>query len=205
MSSILLVTSSPRGNASHSTRIATELARGLAAVRPGSVIKQRDLVTDPLPHIDPTFASGISTPEAQRTAEQARAVAVSDRIVDEVLAADAIVIGTGFINFSIPSSLKSWLDHVARAGRTFRYNEQGPEGLVQDKKVYLVVAYGGLYSEGSAARFDHAVPYLNTILSFMGMTDMEVIRLEGMAMGADVEKVVLSKARALVSEYALAA
>lgn len=205
MSSILLITSSPRAEASHSTRIATELAKSLAAAKPGSEINPRDLAAHPLPHIDAVFTSGITTPKEQRTPEQARAVAVSDGVVDEVLAADSIVIAAGFINFSIPSTLKSWLDHLTRAGRTFRYNAHGPEGLVTGRKVYLVVAYGGVYSEGSATQFDHAVPYLKTILSFMGMTDVEVIRVEGLAMGADVEQVALSRARELVSDHALAA
>jgi FMN-dependent NADH-azoreductase len=101
--------------------------------------------------------------------------------------------------------LKSWFDHLARAGRTFRYAEAGPEGLVRDKKVYLVVASGGIYSEGPAAASDHAVPYLKTILSFMGMTDVEVIRIEGVAMGAEAQRRAVTNAKGRVSRLAIAA
>lgn len=205
MTSILLVTSSPRGDASHSTRLATELAETLAAAQPGSTITTRDLARDPLPHIDPGFASGIATPPGQRTPDQQRAVAVSDRAVDELLAADTVVIATGVINFTIPSTLKAWLDHVARAGRTFRYSADGPEGLAVGKKVHLVVASGGVYSEGPATALDHAVPYMKSILAFMGMTDVEVIRAEGLALGPDAAQAALAKARARVSGQALAA
>ncbi|WP_163269216.1 FMN-dependent NADH-azoreductase [Chelativorans alearense] len=205
MSSILLVTSSPRGQASHSTRLATELAEKLREAQPGSRLVKRDLVREPMPHIGSDFASGIYTPEEARTPEQARAVAVSDLAVDELFAADQIVIAAGMINFTIPSALKAWLDNVARSGRTFRYTENGPEGLVKGKKVYIVLASGGVYSEGPAASFDHAAPYMKSILAFLGMTDVEVIRIEGVAMGAEAEQQAVSKAQDLVSEYALAA
>ncbi|MCT7378274.1 FMN-dependent NADH-azoreductase [Chelativorans salis] len=205
MTSILLVTSSPRGEASHSTRLATELADKLRTTQSAATLVKRDLVQDPLPHIEPDFASGIYTPADDRSEKQARLVAVSDAAVDEVLAADTIVIATGIINFSISSTLKSWLDHVARAGRTFRYTESGPEGLVKNKKVYLVVASGGVYSQGAAAVFDHAVPYLKTLLTFLGMSDIEVIRIEGVGMGAEAEQRALSSALNVVSELAMAA
>jgi FMN-dependent NADH-azoreductase len=202
MTSILLVTSSPRGDASHSTRLATELVEKLRAARPGSEVARRDLVRDELPHIDPDFAAGIATPVDQRTAQQEGAIAISDAVVDEVLAADTIVVAAGIINFSIPSTLKAWLDHLARSGRTFRYTENGPVGLVANKKVYLVVASGGIYSDGPAATLDHAVPYLTSVLSFMGMNDLKVVRIEGVAMGAEAERRALSKAQSRVDELA---
>ncbi|MFC6490888.1 FMN-dependent NADH-azoreductase [Nitratireductor sp. GCM10026969] len=204
MTSILLVTSSPRGDASHSTRVAKQLVRNLAAADPASEIVHRDLVRAPLPHIDPDFAAGIYRPEEERTAEQARAVARSDAVVDEVLAADAIVIASGFINFGISSTLKAWIDHLLRAGRTFRYTDKGPEGLIHGKKVYLVVASGGVYSDGPAAQFDHAVPYLKSALSFVGLTDIEVIRVEGVAMGAEAEQAALSRAETRIAALAAA-
>lgn len=205
MPSILLITSSPRGEASHSTRLATDLAQKLRDAQPGNRLVKRDLAREPLPHIGSDFASGIYMPEEARTPEQARAVAVSDAAVDELFAAHQIVIAAGMINFAIPSALKAWFDNVVRAGRTFRYSANGPEGLVKNKKVYLVMASGGVYSQGPAASFDHAVPYMKSILAFMGMTDVEVIRIEGVAMGADAERQAVSKAQGLVSEYALAA
>lgn len=205
MTSILLVTSSPRGQASHSTRLATELVEKLHAARPESAVVRRDLVRDVLPHIDPDFASGIATPSDRRTARQEGAVAISDAVVDEALAADTIVVAAGIINFSIPSTLKAWLDHLARSGRTFRYTEDGPMGLARNKKVYLVVASGGVYSEGPAAALDHAVPYLISIFAFMGMTDVELVRIEGVAMGAEAERQALANAQSRVSELAAVA
>jgi FMN-dependent NADH-azoreductase len=205
MTSILLVTSSPRGTASHSTRLATELVDKLSAFHPESAVVRRDLVRDELPHIGTHFATGIATPANQRSAKQEGAVVVSDAVVDEALAADTIVIAAGIINFSIPSTLKAWLDHLARSGRTFRYTENGPVGLIGNKKIYLVVASGGIYSEGPDTPLDHAVPYLISVLSFMGMNDVDVVRIEGVAMGADAEREALSKAQNRLSELAAVA
>jgi FMN-dependent NADH-azoreductase len=205
MTSILLVTSSPRGAASHSTRLATELVDKLRADSPESAVVRRDLVRNQLPHIDTHFALGIATPANQRSAKQEDAVAISDAVVDEVLAADTVVVAAGIINFSIPSTLKAWLDHLARSGRTFRYTENGPVGLIGNKKIYLVVASGGIYSEGPDTPLDHAVPYLISVLSFMGMNDVDVVRIEGVAMGADAEREALSKAQNRLSELAAVA
>jgi FMN-dependent NADH-azoreductase len=205
MSSILLVTSSPRGAASHSTRVATELAQKLQAKTPGSKIVMRDLASDPLPHIDSDYSSGIYTPVESRSPRQHTVVGLSDAIVDELFAANAIVIATGLINFNISSTLKAWVDHIARAGKTFSYGAEGPKGLVTGKKVYIVIASGGVYSSGPAAAFDHAVPYLKTALGFLGMTDVEVVRIEGVAMGPEAEAKAVSSALDQTSDLALAA
>ncbi|MBB3237619.1 FMN-dependent NADH-azoreductase [Phyllobacterium endophyticum] len=205
MSSILLITSSPRGSASHSTRVATELALKLQAKKPGAKITTRDLANNPLPHIDADYATGIYTPAESRSTQQQSVVGVSDALVDELLAADAIVIATGLINFNISSTLKAWIDHIARAGKTFSYGADGPKGLVTGKKVYLVIASGGVYSSGPAASFDHATPYLKATLGFLGMTDVEVIRIEGVAMGPEAEEKAVTSALNLTGNLALAA
>ncbi|MDX8457833.1 FMN-dependent NADH-azoreductase [Mesorhizobium humile] len=202
--SILLVTSSPRGDASHSTRVATDLAQKLVAADPSNTLVVRDLVANPLPHIDPDYATGIYTPAEARTARQAEVVGVSDAVLDEVFAADTVILATGFINFNISSTLKSWVDHVARSGKSFAYGEGGPKGLVNGKKVYIVLASGGIYSEGAAVQMDHAVPYLRSVLGFLGMTDVEVIRVEGVGMGADAVTAALAKATAKVDAIAAA-
>jgi len=202
--SILLVTSSPRGSASHSTRIATELAHKLQEADPSASLVLRDLAAHPLPHIDSDYASGIHTPPEKRNARQAELVRASDAAVDELAAADTIILATGFINFSISSTLKSWIDHVARAGRTFSYGESGPKGHLTGKKVYIVLASGGVYSEGAAVQFDHAIPYLRTALAFIGLTDVEIVRIEGVAMGPEAADTALKKATARVTELALA-
>ena len=203
--SILLVTSSPRGAASHSTRIATEFAEKLVAADPSNTLVVRDLVANPLPHIDADYSTGIYTPVEARTPRQAEVVGVSDVAVDELFAADTIILATGFINFSISSTLKSWVDHIARAGKTFAYGENGPKGFVTGKKVYIVLASGGIYSEGAAVQMDHAIPYLRSVLGFLGMTDVEVIRVEGVGMGADAVTAALAKATAKVDAIAAAA
>jgi FMN-dependent NADH-azoreductase len=196
--SILLVTSSPRGAASHSTRIATEFADKLLAADPTATLAVRDLVANPLPHIDADYTTGIYTPVESRTQRQAEVVGVSDAALEELFAADTIILATGFINFGISSTLKSWVDHIARSGKTFAYGENGPKGLVTGKKVYVVLASGGIYSEGAAVQMDHAIPYLRSVLGFIGMTDVDVIRIEGVGMGADAVTAALAKATAKV-------
>ncbi|WP_095204206.1 FMN-dependent NADH-azoreductase [Mesorhizobium carmichaelinearum] len=196
--SILLVTSSPRGAASHSTRIATEFAEKLVTADPSNTLVVRDLVANPLPHIDADYSTGIYTPAEARTPRQAEVVGVSDVVLDELFAADTVILATGFINFNISSTLKSWVDHIARSGRSFAYGESGPKGLVTGKKVYIVLASGGIYSEGAAVQFDHAIPYLRGVLGFLGMTDVDVIRIEGVGMGPDAVTAALAKATAKV-------
>ncbi len=204
MSSILLLTSSPR-NDSLSTSIATELANKIKAQNPGKTIVHRDLTATGLPHIDDLFTGAIRTPPEARTAEQAEAVKLSDQLVSELLAADTVVIGTGLINFNIYSSLKTWIDNVARAGLTFKYTETGPVGLATGKKAYIVLASGGVYSEGPAAPLNHAVPYLKSVLAFIGITDVETVYVEGVAFGPEAAEKAISAAKARAEELARAA
>ena len=118
--------------------------------------------------------------------------------------AHTVILATGLINFAISSTLKSWIDHIARAGRTFSYGKEGPKGLVTDKKVYIVLASGGVYSEGPAVPLDHAIPYLRTALGFIGLNDIEVIRVEGVGMGPEATDTALKKATGRVNALALA-
>ncbi|MDL2398461.1 FMN-dependent NADH-azoreductase [Rhizobium mayense] len=204
MSSILLLTSSPRSD-SLSTKIATELADKIKAQNPGKTIVHRNLALAPLPHIDELFTAAIRTPAEARSPEQAEAVKISDQLVDELLAADTVVIGTGLINFNIYSSLKAWIDNVARAGRTFTYTETGPKGLATGKKAYIVLASGGVYSEGPAAPLNHAVPYLKSVLAFIGITEVETVYVEGLAFGPEAAEKAIGAAQARATELALAA
>ncbi|NKL00777.1 FMN-dependent NADH-azoreductase [Rhizobium leguminosarum bv. viciae] len=204
MSSILLLTSSPRAD-SLSTPIAVDLAEKLKSQNAGSVVVRRDLAASPLPHIDDLFTGAISKPAEARTAEEAAAVKTSDELVNELLAADTIVISTGLINFNIYSSLKTWIDNVARAGLTFKYTESGPVGLATGKKVYVVLASGGVYSQGPAAALNHAVPYLKSVLGFLGISDIETIYVEGLAFGPEAAEKAIGAAKSRVQEIALAA
>lgn len=206
MSKILLVLSSPRGEASHSTRVARELVGSLAASDPAADVTVRDLAAEPLPLLDGGLLAALGTEAAARTPEQAEAVAQSDSLVAELFAADTIVIASAMINFAPTSTLKTWFDHLLRAGVTFRYDESGPHGLVTGKKAYLVVAQGGVYSQGPAKPFDFQVPYLRHVLGFMGITDVEVIAIEGIAFGPEMaEKAVQAALERVSSMPALVA
>lgn len=204
MSSILLLTSSPRAE-SLSTPIAVDLAEKLKSQNPGSLVVRRDLATNPLPHIDDLFTGAIRKPAEARTAEEIAAIKTSDELVNELFAADTIVISTGLINFNIYSSLKTWIDNIARAGVTFKYTESGPVGLLTGKKVYVVLASGGVYSQGPAAPLNHAVPYLKSVLGFLGITDIETIYVEGLAFGPEAAEKAIDAAKSRVQEIALAA
>jgi FMN-dependent NADH-azoreductase len=153
-----------------------------------------------VPHLTEQMMGAFFTPAEQRNAEQAHIVKVSDTLVDELFAADVIVIGAPMYNFSVPSSLKAWIDHVARAGRTFQYTANGPEGLLKGKKVYVFTASGGVYSEGGAVAFDHLTTFLRSVLGFIGLTDVQFIRAEGVAMGEQAVADTLAKSRKAIDE-----
>jgi FMN-dependent NADH-azoreductase len=200
MSNVLLITSSPRLD-SYSTRVARELAERLAS-RSGSALTVRDLTRHSLPHIDDTFAVARNTPPELLTSAQQSALSLSDRLLAELVAADAVIIAAGMINFGIPSSLKAYVDYVVRPGVTFRYGAQGPEGLLKGKKAYLVVARGGFYSEGPMQAFNFQDTYLKAALAFIGITDVEVIVLEGIAFGPVAAAKAVSTAMARVAAIA---
>ena len=144
----------------------------------------RDLARDPLPHIDQDFITATRSAEGAQTPKQRAMLTHSDALVDELLKADIVVIAAAMINFSVASTLKTWFDYVARAGRTFSYSEAGAKGLATGKRVIVVAATGGVYA-GDSAAFDFQVPWLKTVLGFLGMTDVEVIKVEGTAYGPD--------------------
>ncbi len=170
MSRILYVSSSPRGSASYSNQVAARVIDELRQANPQAALTVRDLARDPLPHIDADFVAATRSADGPRTENQRAILAQSDALVDELLAADIIVIAAPMINFSVSTTLKSWFDYIARAGRTFSYSEAGPKGLVTGKRVIVVSASGGIYS-GANAAFDFQVPWLRNMLGFLGMTD----------------------------------
>ncbi|WP_201979878.1 FMN-dependent NADH-azoreductase [Hymenobacter rubidus] len=176
---ILQIISSARGAESFSTRLGQGIIDKLLAAQPGSSVVVRNVATQPFPHLEEVHLQAYFTPAEGRSPEQQEAVRHSDEAIAQVMAADAVVIGVPFYNFSIPSALKSWLDHLTRAGITFRYTPTGPEGLLKGKKVYLAVASGGIYSEGPMQPYDFATPYLRWMLGFLGLTDVTVARAEG--------------------------
>ncbi|WP_433694041.1 FMN-dependent NADH-azoreductase [Herbaspirillum seropedicae] len=197
MAHVLLITSSPRGADSLSSRFATEIAEGIKTSSAGT-LKARDLVADPLPHITSAYIQGRAAVPEDRTPEQAVAVALAQELVDELRAADVVVLGSGMINFGPSSQLKAWFDHVTWPAVTFGYGDNGPKGLLTGKKVYLVVAAGGVFSEGVWAPFDFQSNYLRHLLSFIGLTDVEMVRVEGTVFGQDAAKAAIAKTETAV-------
>jgi FMN-dependent NADH-azoreductase len=203
MCNILYISSSPRGSASYSKQIAESVIRDLREKDPNAKLLVRDLAQVPLPHIDHDFVTATRSVDGPGTQRQREILARSDALIDELLAADIVVIAAPMINFSVSSTLKSWFDYIARAGRTFTYGEAGPQGLVTGKRVIVVSASGGIYS-GDNAAFDFQVPWLRNMLGFLGMTDVEVIRVEGTALGPQAADEALARAAAQAREAVVA-
>jgi FMN-dependent NADH-azoreductase len=200
MSNILFVTSSARRVGSYSNQVASALVEKLEAATAGAIVTVRDLTKEPLPHIDDEFVAATRGPGGPQTDVQWEIARRSDALVDELMAADTVVIAAPMINFTIPTTLKSWIDYVARAGRTFSYSDSGPKGLVNGKRVFLIVARGGVYSD--KAQFDFQLPYLRHVLAFLGMTDVEVIDVEGTAFGPEAAERAVAAALARVEAVA---
>lgn len=197
MTNILLITSSLMGEASTSQRLAGEIVAGLRAKSPRVRVAERHLTPATMPHLTAETLQALSTPADRRTADQARLAGAADAVIEEVEAADVIVIAAPMYNFSITSTLKAWIDHLARAGRTFRYTAAGPEGLLKGKTVVLVESRGGVYAgAGGTPAMDFQEPYLRAVLGFVGLTDIRVVRIEGQAMGADPAAAGLAAAQA---------
>ncbi len=190
MKKILHLISSPRGNHSLSVKLVQEIIEKIKNKYPESVVLERHLVDTPLPHLNGSHLDAFFTPEDSRTAEQAETASASDKAIEELLDADIIVIGAPMYNFTIHSSLKAWIDQVVRSGKTFVATEKGIEGLVKGRKLYIATSSGAVYSEGAYSANDFVVPYLKSVLGFIGLTDVSVFRIEGVKLpGNDVAAV----------------
>jgi FMN-dependent NADH-azoreductase len=183
MTNVLIIDSAATGDASVSKRLTGELEamlRGRGAVR----IVRRDVGTRTIPHLTAETTPAIRGAEAETDAAR-DAIALSDALIGELKAADLVVIAAPMYNFGIPSTLKTWFDHVLRAGITFRYSEAGPEGLLKGKKTIVIESRAGLYSSGPSAPMDSQEPHLRTLLGFMGLDDATFVRVEKLAFGPD--------------------
>ena len=190
MKTILQLNTSIHSDNGQSSRLANQF---VAAIRSDEKLIVRDLARDPVPHLDAErFGAFVATPEA-RTLKQDAFVAYSDGLIDELKQADVIVLGLPMYNFGVPSTLKAYFDHVARAGVTFRYTDKGPVGLLTGKKAYVFAARGGLYA-GSA--LDTQTAYVRDFLAFLGITDVEFVYAEGLAISDASKAASLAKARA---------
>lgn len=182
MSNVLLIHSSVFGDKSQSLALARDFLRRY----PHRSVVERALSPQTMPHLDGETYVAMGTPTNDHDGRQQAAVALSDTLIAELEAADTIVLATPMYNFSIPSTLKAWIDHVARRGRTFNYTEKGPAGLLTGKKVFVLTARGGVYSNGApAAALDFQEPYLRAVLGFLGLTDVTFVHFEGIGMGPD--------------------
>ena len=197
---ILQINSSARswtnGEGSQSTRLASELVEQLRAAHPGATLTLRDLTANPHPALDEATLGALFTPADARSPEQHARVALDHALIEEVKAADVIVIGVPMVNFGITSQLKNWIDAIAKAGVTFKDTATGPVGLLDGKKVYAVLTRGGVYRDQP---HDTQVPYLRQTLGFLGITDVEFIYAEGLAMGPEAEARALATARAEIA------
>ncbi|MNY84761.1 FMN-dependent NADH-azoreductase 1 [compost metagenome] len=183
---LLHVDSSITGENSASRKLTQQIVTAWSAKHPDTEVQYLDLVAQAPNH----FTMAAMAPRTGQTeglsAEQTAENAVSEQLVSQFLAADVIVIGAPFYNFSIPSQLKAWIDRLAQPGRTFRYTASGPEGLAKGKTVIVASSRGGVYSTTEAMQaLEHQESYLKVVLGFFGITDVRFVRAEGLGMGPE--------------------
>jgi FMN-dependent NADH-azoreductase len=180
MPTLLKIDSSPMGERSISRKLTSEFVKTWISSHPGGTIISRDLTTMDIPVIDGGWVAAAYTPEDARTPEQKQTLSVSDLLIADLQKADEYAFGVPMHNFSIPSTLKMWIDQVMRAGKTFSYGSNGAKGLLSGKKATLLMASGAVYEHGSAlAALNFVTPYLRTVFGFMGVTDVNFIAAEG--------------------------
>jgi FMN-dependent NADH-azoreductase len=191
MTQVLQINASIHGEEAQSTQLADAFIAGLPGVR----VTRRSLATQPIPHLDAARFAAFTTPADQRSLAQQGVVAESDALIAEIRGADVLVLGLPMYNFGIPSQLKAWFDHIARAGVTFKYTETGPVGLLAGRKAYVFATRGGIYA---GSPLDTQTTYLRDFLRFLGITQVEFVYAEGMAMGESARKSAVEKARAAI-------
>jgi len=190
---ILQVNASARREGANSTLVAGQIVARLLAAHPGATLSLRDLAVTPHPALDEAALAALFMPAERRTPAQAARVALDDALIAELQSHDVIVLGVPMYNFGVPVQLKSWIDAVARNGVTFRYTATGPEGLLKGKTVYVALARGGVYRNTPN---DSQVPYLQSVLGFLGLDDLRFVYAEGLAMGPEAVAKGLAEAQA---------
>ena len=200
MSTLLQINTSIYNGSGASSRLARQFVDAFQASHPGAEVRVRELASQqPVPHLDAErFGAFISKPE-ERTPEQQAFVAYSDMLIEELRKADVIVLGLPMYNFGVPSQLKAYFDHVARAGVTFKYTEQGPVGQLTGKKAYVFATRGGVYA---GTPLDTQTSYVRDFLRFIGISDVTFVYAEGLAMGAQSRETVLARASAEIEQLA---
>jgi len=199
MKNLLKINSSIFSDQGQSSRLAEQFTAAWQAVHPEGKVKVKDLANNPIPHLtSERFLSFLAKPE-ERTVAQKEVVEFSDALIEEIKQADVIVIGLPMYNLGVPSTLKSYFDHIARAGVTFRYTEKGPQGLIKDKKVYVFASRGGLYA-GTA--LDTQTSYVKDFLRLIGIEQVEFIYAEGLSMGDASKQNALTIAQEKIAQLA---
>ena len=199
MSRVLIIESSARQQDSVSRQLTQTFITQWQAAHPADQISVRDLAVNPVPHLDADLLGGWMKPAEQRTQAEQASLERSEALTEELLAADVLVMAAPMYNFTIPSTLKAWLDHVLRAGVTFKYTATGPQGLLTGKRAFVLTARGGIYAGSSA---DHQEPYLRQVMAFIGIHDVAFIHAEGLNLGADFHDKGLSQANARLAQLA---
>ncbi|RJG14031.1 FMN-dependent NADH-azoreductase [Pseudomonas cavernicola] len=199
MSKVLVIESSARQQGSISRQLTDEFIVQWQAAHPTDQVTVRDLAVEQVPHLDINLLGGWMTPAEQQTDAEKAALARSNTLTDELLAADVLVLAAPMYNFAIPSTLKSWLDHVLRAGVTFKYTDTGPQGLLTGKRAYVLTARGGIYAGSS---MDHQEPYLRQALGFIGIHEVRFIHAEGLNLGGEFLEKGLNQAKAQLAQVA---
>ncbi|WP_016835102.1 FMN-dependent NADH-azoreductase [Herbaspirillum lusitanum] len=199
MSTLLHIDSSARYAGSLTRQLSAAYVEQWQAKNAGGKVVQRDLASHILPHITEAMIGAYFTPADQRSAEQQAILAESDKLVDELIAADTLVIGVPMYNFAPPSAFKAWVDHISRVGRTFSYGANGPAGLLTGKRAIVILSSGGVYSEGPAQPMDFNGTYIRSVLGFLGITDVELITAEGVSMGEEKARQTVSQAQEKIS------
>lgn len=200
MTTILQLNNSVFGDNGQSSRLADEFVAKRREAEPDVRVIRRDLAAQPVDHLSgERFRAALTSPE-ERTSEQAREAALADTLIEELQSADEVVIAAPTYNFNVASTLKAWFDHVARAGTTFRYTEQGPEGLLSGKTAYVFLTSGGQYA---GTDLDFQKPYIQHFLGFLGIADIHFVRAEGLAMGEQLSQTALAEAEKAIHQLAL--
>ncbi|MGX5914725.1 FMN-dependent NADH-azoreductase [Aliidiomarina sp. Khilg15.8] len=167
------------GDQSVSTQLSNQVVERLTKANNNATVVTRDVAQEPVAHLNAEILMAASVAEDERSDLQQRELAVTEALLDELFTADVLVIGAPMYNFGIPSQLKAWVDRIAQAGRTFKYTENGPQGLLTGKRAYIASARGGFYSSGDTAAMDHQENYMKTLLGFVGISDVTIVRAEG--------------------------
>src|SRR3989338_6497224 len=197
MANVLVIESSARQQGSVSRQLTAQFIANWSSANPADQIKVRDLAVDQEPHLDANLLGGWMTPAEQQSDAEQAALALSNLLTDELLAADVLVLAAPMYNFAIPSTLKAWLDHVLRAGVTFKYTETGPQCLLTGKRAFVLTARGGIYAGGN---MDHQEPYLRQALAFIGIHDVSFIHAEGLNLGSEFMEKGLNQAKAQLAQ-----